>query len=370
MYSKMCRMFVEVQNCNHKTKFFGHRHRDRRFKAFLPMLFYHIALLELNDGRIWETCQGMGGISFNNFSFQFKEHAMGHTFLNQQPSFCWMSVGTAALQMKGRRESNINVWFWFIHSQKWKTVLPHCFYNWIIMFCLPNSHSCNCERFIYSQDRSSYFAAAKYADWCWEYIEIAHRYINVGIGDKAAHTVSFLGIHKSDFRHKCGKMAGGGLEYKIRPIRPDDRTREPVRGHPEAGRRDQKVAGGQGTGPGGQEAGARRRQPPKTADRGPRADGGGREAGGGHGGWIGGTATVLWGECAAASSQTASCDIRRCDWTRMQWDVQKWTIWGVRRRLRNFWKMWKQNCVNGTWGLNRKSWEPKKSLCVGMTFKK
>ncbi len=83
------------------------------------------------------------------------------------------------------------------------------------------------------------------------------------------------------------------MEYKIRPIRLDDRPRKPVRDHPEAGRRDEKVAGGQGKGPGGQEAGTRRRQPPKTADRGPRADGGGREAGSGHGGGIGGTATLF-----------------------------------------------------------------------------
>jgi hypothetical protein len=81
--------------------------------------------------------------------------------------------------------------------------------------------------------------------------------------------------------------------YKIRPIRPDDRPREPVRGHPEAGHRDQKTAGGKGAGPGDQEVGRRRRQPPKTADRGPTADGGGREAGGGHGGGVGGTAPVL-----------------------------------------------------------------------------
>ncbi len=38
-----------------------------------------------------------------------------------------------ALQMKGRWESNINVWFPFMYSQKW-----NCYFqNRIIMFCLP-----------------------------------------------------------------------------------------------------------------------------------------------------------------------------------------------------------------------------------------
>ncbi len=31
-------------------------------------------------------------------------------------------------------------------------------------------HTCVCERFIYSQDRSTYFPAAEYADRSWEYI--------------------------------------------------------------------------------------------------------------------------------------------------------------------------------------------------------
>ncbi len=38
-----------------------------------------------------------------------------------------------ALQMKGRWESNINVWFPFMYSQKWNC----SFQNRIVMFCLP-----------------------------------------------------------------------------------------------------------------------------------------------------------------------------------------------------------------------------------------
>ncbi len=43
-----------------------------------------------------------------------------------------IGIGTA-LQMKGRWESNLNVWFPFMYSQKW-----NCYFqNIITMFCLP-----------------------------------------------------------------------------------------------------------------------------------------------------------------------------------------------------------------------------------------
>jgi hypothetical protein len=38
------------------------------------------------------------------------------------------------------------------------------------MFCLPIPTHIYCERFIYFQDRSVSFAAAKYVDQSWEYI--------------------------------------------------------------------------------------------------------------------------------------------------------------------------------------------------------
>ncbi len=49
-------------------------------------------------------------------------------------------------------ESNINVWFQFMYSQKPRNEIaqPHYFQNRIIMFCLPISS----ERFIYSYDQS------------------------------------------------------------------------------------------------------------------------------------------------------------------------------------------------------------------------
>ncbi len=60
-------------------------------------------------------------------------------------------------------------------------------------------HSCVCERFIYSQNRSTYFPAAELAE-LEIYISISHRYMRVGETDRYNSvleiTVSFLGIHK------------------------------------------------------------------------------------------------------------------------------------------------------------------------------
>jgi hypothetical protein len=51
------------------------------------------------------------------------------------------------------------------------------------------------------QDQSTYFSAAKEADWSWEYINCwqVHECRNWERG----HAVSFLGIHKSDFQHSA-----------------------------------------------------------------------------------------------------------------------------------------------------------------------
>jgi hypothetical protein len=43
--------------------------------------------------------------------------------------------------------------------------------------------------------------------------KIAHMYMNVEIGNEAAHAVSFLGIHKSDFHYSVGKHTGICLGY-------------------------------------------------------------------------------------------------------------------------------------------------------------
>jgi hypothetical protein len=53
-----------------------------------------------------------------------------------------------------------------------ETVQLIYFQNRIIMFCLPIPTLILyiCEKFIYFQDRPAYFAAAKYVDRSWDYI--------------------------------------------------------------------------------------------------------------------------------------------------------------------------------------------------------
>jgi hypothetical protein len=73
---------------------------------------------------------------------------------------------------------------------------PHCKEISIYIFLekelrglSPNfrTHSCVCERFIYSHDRSTYFSAAEYADRSWEYINRTQKHeFTVGIGTVAA----------------------------------------------------------------------------------------------------------------------------------------------------------------------------------------
>jgi hypothetical protein len=58
-------------------------------------------------------------------------------------------------------------------------------------------HSCVCERFIYSQDRSTYFSAAEYADRPRDYLNRTQKY-ECRICDRA---VPFLEIYVSNFRY-------------------------------------------------------------------------------------------------------------------------------------------------------------------------
>ncbi len=129
---------------------------------------------------------------------------------------CWYNrslfnkyyCSVTTLQIKGRWESNINVWFLFMYSQKWSCY----FQNRIIMFCLPIPYthiieSYICERFIYFQDRSAFSAAGKYVDRSREYKNRSqtHECGNWDWG-QAIHR---KGIHKWDFpcsvETKCKK---------------------------------------------------------------------------------------------------------------------------------------------------------------------
>ncbi len=66
--------------------------------------------------------------------------------------------------MKDRWESNINVWLLFMKNCA-ALFIPKHNYN-VVLSSIPIL----VYLFIYFQDRSVNFAAAKYADWSWEYI--------------------------------------------------------------------------------------------------------------------------------------------------------------------------------------------------------
>jgi hypothetical protein len=82
-------------------------------------------------------------------------------------------------------------------------------------------HSCICERFTYSQDRSAYLTAAKKADRSWEYINCSqiHQCGNWETEHYKADLEitrlrrSFLGIHKSEpnIYRKRPKFGNGPL---------------------------------------------------------------------------------------------------------------------------------------------------------------
>ncbi len=106
-----------------------------------------------------------------------------------------------AMQMKGRRESDPNVWFSFIYSHKCNCYLQ----NIIIMFLLPVRKLR--KRFIDFQDRSAFSAAGKYVDRSWEYINRSqtHECENLDWG----RAIPREGIHKSDFPCSVVRMVSG-----------------------------------------------------------------------------------------------------------------------------------------------------------------
>ncbi len=78
------------------------------------------------------------------------------------------------------------------------------FQNRTIMFCLPIPILIYWERYIYFQDRSVYFAAAKSVDQSWEYVNRSqtHECRNWDWG----RAVPFPGIHKINFRYSVVKI--------------------------------------------------------------------------------------------------------------------------------------------------------------------
>jgi hypothetical protein len=115
-----------------------------------------------------------------------------------------------ALQMKGRLESYMNVWFPFMYSQKWNcaaslflkqnyNVLSPNFYNYI-----------SAKDLYISRISLSYFAAAKYVDRFWEDINRSQTHESWKL--EWGHTIPRKGIHKWDlFRIDCDEKAAKSI---------------------------------------------------------------------------------------------------------------------------------------------------------------
>jgi hypothetical protein len=90
-------------------------------------------------------------------------------FAKKDTTYCFGQLQYCTLQMKGPRDSNINVWFPFTYSQKWNCGAASLFLKQNYNILSPNSYA-------HIFRMSVYFAAAKYVDQSWEYINRSHIY--------------------------------------------------------------------------------------------------------------------------------------------------------------------------------------------------
>ncbi len=93
-------------------------------------------------------------------------------FAKKDTIYCVGQLQYCTLQMKGRRDSNINVWFPFTFSQKWNCGAASLFIKQNYNVLSPNSYAHISVRDIFRM--SVYFAAAKYVDQSWEYMNRSH----------------------------------------------------------------------------------------------------------------------------------------------------------------------------------------------------
>ncbi len=114
------------------------------------------------------------------------------------------SISLLHCKWRARYESNINVWFPFLYSQKWNSY----FQNRIIMSVSQFLHPCICERFIYCISRIGLPIPLQENMWkrSWEYIirSQTHKCENWDWGQ----AIPRKGILKWDFR-----CSVGGIKY-------------------------------------------------------------------------------------------------------------------------------------------------------------
>ncbi len=93
--------------------------------------------------------------------------------------------------MKGQRESNINDWFPFMYSPKWKTVQPPDFQNRTILFCLPIPILIYLWEIYIFPGSVSLFCCSQ----IWGHMNVDTWMWKLGLG----RAIPIKGIHKSDF---------------------------------------------------------------------------------------------------------------------------------------------------------------------------
>ncbi len=108
------------------------------------------------------------------------------------------------LQMKGRWESNINVWFRFMYSEKWNCMASLFPEQNLLMFCLPISKLCTYLWAIYIFPGSvSLFCCSQISRQILGICTVNSSQIHECRNWEWGHAVSFLGIHQSDFRYSA-----------------------------------------------------------------------------------------------------------------------------------------------------------------------
>ncbi len=119
------------------------------------------------------------------------------------------------IQMKGRWESNINVCFPVMYSQKRNSY----FQNRIVMFCLPVPTLIYLWEVWYFQDRSAYSAAGIYVDQSGEYMYGRNRSQTQECGNwDWGRAIPRKGIHTGDFRcseYRNMKLSSGGIHEPL-----------------------------------------------------------------------------------------------------------------------------------------------------------
>ncbi len=130
-------LFVSVQS-KHWNSLFRYRSETTETNVYF-MILVHDSFLCLNCKPAFQSWSGMGSTGLWSFSPVLSSSKSTNITFSTQLCFsamrAWMGTGPKIQ---------------FMYSQNW---------NCVVLFPIPTS--CICEQFIYSQDLSAYFAAAK-----------------------------------------------------------------------------------------------------------------------------------------------------------------------------------------------------------------